>query len=267
MVRRHNCSKSRSQAAGLRSATAMAILNANYMMKRLEPYYPVFFKCVGWCAGMASSAAGAPTAAWRTSSSSTPAPLTTCTLAASTLPSGCRLEPHCMRCAALSACQDYGFHGPTMSWPVPNSLMIEPTESESKAELDRFCDALIACVAVCACTVCETDVQHPGGDQGGAGRQVPAGQQRAQERPAHAAGSSTPSATRRSHPPRSLPATSGTIPTAVTRLRSRSRGSARPSCGRTSGASTTPSVGASRPVSRIPSLMPCRRRQEHHVHV
>ena len=39
---------------------------------------------------------------------------------------------------------DYGFHSPTMSWPVAGTLMIEPTESESKAELDRFCDALIA---------------------------------------------------------------------------------------------------------------------------
>merc|ERR1712226_1777857 len=40
--------------------------------------------------------------------------------------------------------QDYGFHAPTMSWPVPHSLMIEPTESEDKAELDRFCDAMIS---------------------------------------------------------------------------------------------------------------------------
>ena len=39
---------------------------------------------------------------------------------------------------------DYGFHSPTMSWPVPGTLMIEPTESESKAELDRFCEAMIA---------------------------------------------------------------------------------------------------------------------------
>src|SRR5437667_12704440 len=39
---------------------------------------------------------------------------------------------------------DYGFHAPTMSFPVPGTIMIEPTESESKAELDRFCDALIA---------------------------------------------------------------------------------------------------------------------------
>jgi len=40
--------------------------------------------------------------------------------------------------------QDYGFHAPTMSWPVPHSLMVEPTESEDKAELDRFCDAMIS---------------------------------------------------------------------------------------------------------------------------
>jgi len=39
---------------------------------------------------------------------------------------------------------DYGFHAPTVSWPVPGTLMIEPTESESKAELDRFCEAMIA---------------------------------------------------------------------------------------------------------------------------
>lgn len=39
---------------------------------------------------------------------------------------------------------DYGFHAPTMSWPVPGTLMIEPTESESKAEIDRFCDAMIS---------------------------------------------------------------------------------------------------------------------------
>ena len=40
--------------------------------------------------------------------------------------------------------QDYGFHSPTMSWPVPGTLMVEPTESEDKAELDRFCDALLS---------------------------------------------------------------------------------------------------------------------------
>ncbi len=40
--------------------------------------------------------------------------------------------------------QDYGFHSPTMSWPINNTMMIEPTESESKNELDRFCDALLS---------------------------------------------------------------------------------------------------------------------------
>ena len=49
--------------------------------------------------------------------------------------------------------QDYGFHGPTMSWPVPNSLMLEPTESESKYELDRYIDALIAYVVMLHCGV------------------------------------------------------------------------------------------------------------------
>ena len=39
---------------------------------------------------------------------------------------------------------DYGFHGPTMSWPVPGTLMVEPTESETQAELDRFCDAMLS---------------------------------------------------------------------------------------------------------------------------
>lgn len=44
----------------------------------------------------------------------------------------------------LQRLQDYGFHSPTMSWPVPGTLMIEPTESEGKDELDRFCDAMIS---------------------------------------------------------------------------------------------------------------------------
>ncbi|RYZ92741.1 MAG: hypothetical protein EOP06_03350 [Proteobacteria bacterium] len=39
---------------------------------------------------------------------------------------------------------DYGYHAPTVSWPVPNTMMIEPTESESKAEIDRFCDTMIS---------------------------------------------------------------------------------------------------------------------------
>ncbi len=52
---------------------------------------------------------------------------------------------------------DYGFHAPTMSWPVPGTLMIEPTESESKEELDRFCDAMISIRA-------EIDAVANGGD-------------------------------------------------------------------------------------------------------
>jgi glycine dehydrogenase len=57
--------------------------------------------------------------------------------------------------------QDFGYHAPTMSWPVAGTLMIEPTESESKAELDRFCDAMIAIraeiAAVAAGTLDRTD--------------------------------------------------------------------------------------------------------------
>ena len=65
---------------------------------------------------------------------------------------------------------DYGFHAPTMSWPVPGTLMIEPTESESKAELDRFCDALIAI---------RQEIRAIESGQGRSRRQ------RAEERPAH----------------------------------------------------------------------------------
>jgi hypothetical protein len=52
------------------------------------------------------------------------------------------LISHC--CVATHRLQDYGFHSPTMSWPVAGTLMIEPTESENQGELDRFCDALIS---------------------------------------------------------------------------------------------------------------------------
>ena len=65
---------------------------------------------------------------------------------------------------------DYGFHAPTMSWPVPGTLMIEPTESESKEELDRFCDAMIS------------DSRRNPSDRRGPGGPC---RQRAQERPAH----------------------------------------------------------------------------------
>ncbi|KAF4351393.1 hypothetical protein G4B88_028232 [Cannabis sativa] len=101
---------------GLTDASKIAILNANYMAKRLENYYPVLFRGVnGTCAhefiidlrGFKNTAG---------------------------------IEPE----DVAKRLMDYGFHAPTMSWPVPGTLMIEPTESESKAELDRFCDTLIS---------------------------------------------------------------------------------------------------------------------------
>ena len=51
----------------------------------------------------------------------------------------------CVSTAAIMCSQDYGYHSPTMSWPVGGTLMIEPTESEDKPELDRFCDAMLVC--------------------------------------------------------------------------------------------------------------------------
>ncbi|CAI5462604.1 unnamed protein product [Closterium sp. Yama58-4] len=103
-------------AQGLTDASRLAILNANYMAKRLENHYPVLFRGAnGTCAhefiidlrGFKGTA---------------------------------HIEPE----DVAKRLMDYGFHAPTMSWPVPGTLMIEPTESESKAELDRFCDAMIA---------------------------------------------------------------------------------------------------------------------------
>jgi glycine dehydrogenase len=101
---------------GLTKATEVAILNANYIAKRLEEYYPVLYKnehgrvaheCI----------------------------LDTRPLKAS---SGVSVDDIAKRLI------DYGFHAPTMSFPVAGTLMIEPTESESKAEIDRFCEAMIA---------------------------------------------------------------------------------------------------------------------------
>ncbi len=102
--------------AGLTRATEVAILNANYMATRLGPHYPILYvgasgmvahECIIDCRGFAAT-------------------------------SGIQVEDIAKRL------QDYGYHAPTMSWPVAGTLMIEPTESESKAELDRFCDAMIA---------------------------------------------------------------------------------------------------------------------------
>jgi glycine dehydrogenase len=100
---------------GLRKATIMAILNANYIAKRLEPHFPVLYKGPG---GFVAHE---------------------CIIDLRWLKerTGLSVEDVAKRLV------DYGFHAPTMSFPVPDTLMIEPTESESKRELDRFCDAMI----------------------------------------------------------------------------------------------------------------------------
>jgi glycine dehydrogenase len=103
-------------AAGLKRATGVAILSANYIAYRLRGAYPILYagpggmvahECIIDCRGFVTEA-------------------------------GVQVEDIAKRL------QDYGYHAPTMSWPVAGTLMIEPTESESKAELDRFCDAMIA---------------------------------------------------------------------------------------------------------------------------
>jgi len=101
---------------GLTRATEMAILNANYIATRLDPYFPVLYR----------NAKGRVAHECIVD----PRPLKTS--------SGVTVDDIAKRLI------DYGFHAPTMSFPVPGTLMIEPTESESKAELDRFCDAMIA---------------------------------------------------------------------------------------------------------------------------
>ncbi|KAI9808082.1 MAG: glycine decarboxylase subunit P [Phylliscum demangeonii] len=101
---------------GLTHATKITLLNANYMLARLSPHYPILYtNAAGRCAHEFI------------------------------------LDVRRFRdSAGLEAIdiakrlQDYGFHAPTMSWPVANTLMVEPTECESKAEIDRYCDALIA---------------------------------------------------------------------------------------------------------------------------
>jgi glycine dehydrogenase len=100
---------------GLTEATRIAILNANYMAKRLESHYPLLYK------GDRSRVAHEFILDCRPLKKST----------------GVEVEDIAKRL------MDYGFHAPTISFPVAGTLMIEPTESESKEELDRFCDALI----------------------------------------------------------------------------------------------------------------------------
>jgi glycine dehydrogenase len=101
---------------GLTEATKMTLLNANYIMSRLKPYYPILYTNThGRCAHEFI-------------------------LDARKFKDSAGIEA----VDIAKRLQDYGFHAPTMSWPVAGTLMIEPTESESKAELDRFCDAMIS---------------------------------------------------------------------------------------------------------------------------
>ena len=102
--------------AGLTEATEVAILNANYIAKRLAPYFPVLYT------GNEGLVAHECIIDVRPLSEA----------------SGITVEDVAKRL------MDYGFHAPTMSWPVGGTLMIEPTESESKPELDRFCSAMIS---------------------------------------------------------------------------------------------------------------------------
>jgi glycine cleavage system P protein (glycine dehydrogenase) len=101
---------------GLTEASRMAILNANYIAKRLEPHYRVVYK------GKENLVAHECILDMRPLKAS----------------AGVEVEDIAKRL------MDYGFHAPTVSWPVAGTIMVEPTESESKEELDRFCDAMIA---------------------------------------------------------------------------------------------------------------------------
>jgi glycine dehydrogenase len=103
-------------AAGLRKATLTAIMNANYIARKLAPHYPILYTdAQGWIAHE------------------------------------CIIDCHAFKKSANVSVEDiakrlvdYGFHAPTVSFPVADTLMIEPTESENKTEIDRFCDAMIA---------------------------------------------------------------------------------------------------------------------------
>ena len=99
--------------AGLTEATKVAILNANYIANRLEKYFPTLYQGHG---GLVAHECILDLSAFTTVTAEDVA----------------------------KRLMDYGFHAPTLSWPVAGTMMVEPTESESKAELDRFCDAMIA---------------------------------------------------------------------------------------------------------------------------
>ncbi|MBI2605448.1 MAG: aminomethyl-transferring glycine dehydrogenase [Deltaproteobacteria bacterium] len=101
---------------GLKRATEAAILNANYIARRLDPHYPVLYK------GASGFVAHECIIDLRKIRETT----------------GVDVEDVAKRL------MDYGFHAPTISFPVPGTMMIEPTESESMVELDRFCEAMIS---------------------------------------------------------------------------------------------------------------------------
>jgi glycine dehydrogenase len=103
-------------ASGIRKATEAAILNANYVAARLKDHYPILY--VGERGRVAHE----------------------CILDVRHLKAQCGVTAEDI----AKRLMDYGFHAPTLSFPVADTLMVEPTESESKAELDRFCDAMIA---------------------------------------------------------------------------------------------------------------------------
>ena len=98
---------------GLRRASQTAVLNAHYIKKRLEPYYRILFT------GQTAHE---------------------CIIDLRKFKYSAEVDV----VDAAKRLMDYGFHSPTMSWPVPGTLMIEPTESEDKEEMDRFCEALIS---------------------------------------------------------------------------------------------------------------------------
>ncbi len=100
---------------GLTRATEIAILNANYIAKRLAPHYPVLYTGAH---GMVAHE---------------------CIIDLRPIKESCGITVE----DVAKRLVDYGFHAPTMSFPVADTLMIEPTESEAKRELDRFCDAMI----------------------------------------------------------------------------------------------------------------------------
>jgi glycine dehydrogenase len=101
---------------GLTRASQVAILNANYMAARLRHHYPALYT---GASGLVAHEFIIDLRPFRDSA-------------------GVTVDDVAKRL------MDFGFHAPTMSWPVAGTMMIEPTESESKSELDRFCDAMIA---------------------------------------------------------------------------------------------------------------------------